>query len=95
MAKLPFYYSCICHKFYITEKKKSAAGLGDEASNREGLGSQSCVCVLRGEGGAEGKQAGSSRAEYSNFCSNFTIDAQLAAWPPASGWLPALNTSFN
>ena len=57
MAKLPFYCSSICHKFYITEKKKKklAAGLRDEASNRENLGSQSCVCVLRGEGGGRRK----------------------------------------
>ena len=51
-----------------------------------------CVCWEVKEG-AEEKQAGSSQAEYSNFYSNFTIDAH--AWPPVSGWLPALNTSFN
>lgn len=99
MAKLPFYYSRICHKFYITtatKKKKLAAGLRDDASNKEGLGSQSCVCVCcEVKEGAEEKQAGSSWAKLSNFCSNFTIDVQLAAWPPMSGWLPALNTSFN
>lgn len=66
MAKLPFYYSCSCHKFYITTatKKKLAAGLRDDASNMEGLGSQSCVCVCcEVKEGAEEKRAGSSWAK--------------------------------
>lgn len=32
------------------------------------------------------KQPCSSQAAGSDFCSNFTVDTQHAAWPPVSRW---------